>query len=159
MQPLKLVALDKEDLEVVSAHLQDAVLRVGDLVWRPRQKRFVAILNRFDWQKANAGNGSGQAGRAGQPFERRRAALRLERVMSAKLHNINVGQPDHVLSLLALLFEEGNSPGGHVTLVFSGGAAIRLEVECVEAELRDLGSTWGTTRKPEHRDDGEPTGS
>jgi hypothetical protein len=150
MQNLKLVALDKEDLEILSAHLQDAVLKIGDMVYQPKAKRFAAVARRFDWEKAHA-DGKGRQG-----FERRQAALRFERVTGAKLMNVPIGARNEVLSLLAVTFEEGIAPSGAVTLHFSGGAAIRLEVECIEAELKDLGLAWRTRSKPEHKDEGAP---
>jgi hypothetical protein len=148
MQNLKLVALDKEDLEILSAHLQDAVLKIGDMAYQPKARRFAAVARRFDWEKAHA-DGKGR-----EAFERRQAALRFERVIAAKLMNVPIGAKDEVLSLLALTFEEGAAPSGVVTLTFSGRAAIRLEVECIEAELRDLGPVWRTKRKPEHKGEG-----
>ena len=77
MSPLKLIALDEADLEIVSSHLQDAVGRVGDMAYIPSKKRFAALLNRFDWERAESGNGR-------KDFRRRRAALRFERVLSAR---------------------------------------------------------------------------
>jgi hypothetical protein len=147
MQELKLIALDQEDLAVLSAHLQDAVLRVGDMAYLKREKRFAAIANRFDWEAASSPAGSKRA------FARRRAGLRFERVLDAKLAGIDLSDKDRVLSLLAISFETGAEPEGHVTLTFSGGAAIRLHVECIEAQLGDLGAAWRTERKPEHADD------
>ena len=142
MTLLKLLALDEEDLQVVSSHLQDAVVRVGDMVFLPSQKRFVAIVNRFDWESAtNAGS---------KDFKRRRAGLRFDRVLSAKHKELRPEKPDRVLSLLAIQFEAGDAPSGKVTLTFSGGVVIQLDVECVEAELRDLGPSWVTRNKPEH---------
>lgn len=142
MTPLKLVALDEEDLAVVSSHLQDAVVRVEDLAYLPGQKRFAAVLNRFDWEKAS--------GEDGKTFQRRRAALRFDRVLCAKLKNIKPMARDRILSLLAVSFEPAEAPSGKVTLFFSGDASILLEVECIEAELKDLGPVWRTRFKPEH---------
>ena len=127
MEQLKLIALDEEDLSVVSSLLQDAVLRVGDMTYVPSQKRFAAVLNRFDWEKAVKGGG--------KDFRRRRAALRFG---------------DRVLSLLAVSFEPLEPPSGRVTLTFSGDASIQLQVECIEVELRDLGPAWRTHSKPVH---------
>lgn len=140
---LKLIALDKDDLDIISAHTQDAVIKVGDLTYLPREKRFVALLHRFDWAKA-LGNGSGRSN------ERRQAALRLERVQKARVQGIRLEAKRDVLELLAIQFESGDAPAGRVTLVFAGGAAIQLEVECIEAELKDLGAQWTTPSKPAH---------
>jgi len=149
MPLLKLLALDQEDLQVVSSHLQDAVLRAGDMAYLPSQKRFAAILNRFDWESAAA-----TAAKDAKDYERRRTALRFERVLAAKHKGLKPEQPDRVLSLLAIQFDAGDAPSGTVTLTFSGDVTIRLEVECVEAELRDLGPSWATQKKPEHPGEG-----
>ena len=153
MPDLRLIALDAEDLDVLSAHLQDAVLRVGEMSYLPKENRFVAIVNRFDWEKAAA---SKQKPAAQEQFERRRAGIRFERVKGAKLQGIDLSDKRTALALLAITFESaGNSqaPEGYVTLTFSGSAAIRLDVECVEVELKDLGAAWATNRSPEHPDD------
>lgn len=143
MDPLKFVVLDQEDLAVVSAHVQDAVVKVADVLWRPQEKRLVLALNRFDWEGAQAG---------GSDYHRRRAALRFERVLSCKCRNVNPAGKDAVLNLLDVCFQETAAPAGIVTLVFSGDAALRLEVECLEAELADLGPAWPTHVCPAHVD-------
>jgi hypothetical protein len=144
MPDLKLIALDKEDLSIVSAHLQDAVLKVADLAYLPQEKRFAAIANRFDWAEAL------QDSTGSQTFARRRAALRFERVHSAKVQGLDLNNKSAVLALLAIGFEEREPPSGDVTLQFAEGAAIRLSVECIEAELRDLGPVWQAKSKPQH---------
>lgn len=143
-QKLKLMALDADDLAVVSAHLQDAVTRIADLAYQPREHRFVALINRFDWAAAHGG------GRG--PFERRRAALRIERVTKAQIQGLDLGAKRDVLALLALTFEPrgGEDPGGVVTLMFAGGAAIRLDIECIEILVEDLGGAWAARAKPDH---------
>jgi hypothetical protein len=151
MEDLKLIALDPEDLRVISCHLQDAVLRVGDMAYLKGEKRFAAIANRFDWEQAAKENDA--------TYRRRRCAVRFERVMGAQVHGLDLKQKDTVLELLALGFEPAEEPSGTVTLLFAGGAAIRLRVECVEAELRDLGAAWRTHRKPEHAVDDIETSS
>jgi hypothetical protein len=153
MPDLRLIALDAEDLGVLSAHLQDAVLRVGEMSYLPKENRFVAIANRFDWEKAAA---SKQKSASHEQFERRRTGIRFERVNGAKLQGIDLRDRRTALALLAITFEPAGSPEapeGYVTLTFSGGAAIRLDVECVEVELKDLGAAWATNRSPEHPED------
>ncbi len=149
MGELKFVVLDEEDLEVVSTHLQDAVGKVADVRWRPREKRLVLALNRFDWEGAQSGNSE---------YHRRRSALRFERVLSCKCRDVNPAGKDAVLNLLAVEFQETNAPSGVVTISFSGGPTLRLEVECLEAELADLGPSWTTAARPIHEvaDDGAP---
>ncbi len=152
MPDLKLLALDSEDLHVVSAHLQDAVVRVADMTFDPRAKRFAAVLNRFDWERElSAPDGRGKA----KPH-RRRTGLRFERVLKARRLRIDPARKEDVLALLAVRFTEKDAPAGCITLDFSGGMAIELDVECIEAELRDLGAAWTTRHRPAHEsgDDG-----
>jgi hypothetical protein len=143
MEPVKFVALDRDDLEVVSAHLQDALVKVADVVWRPKEHRVVVGLDRFDWLSADG---------AKPELRRCRSALRFERVTCCKCRNVNPAGKDAVLNLLAVEFAEDDAPGGTVTLIFSGGAMLRLEVECLEAELADLGPAWPAKGRPMHAD-------
>jgi DUF2948 family protein len=153
MEPLKLIALDEDDLSVVSSLLQDAVLRVADMTYVPAQKRFAAVLNRFDWETAVKVDEKDKKDKKDKEFRRRRSALRFDRVFGAQLKNIKPRASERVLSLLAVSFEPKEPPSGHVTLYFSGDASIQLEVECIEAELRDLGPQWRTRSKPQHPGD------
>jgi hypothetical protein len=142
--PLKLTALDSEDLEVISAHMQDATLLVGDITYLPRQKKLVLVANRFDWENAEDSGG-------GRTFRRCRCGLQINRVFAVKYSKVRRDNPDGVLSLLAILFHPGaEPPGGIVELTFSGGGALRAEVECIEVALDDLGVSWETPRKPAH---------
>lgn len=145
MADLKLIALDDEDLAILSAHLQDAVVRVGDIMYEAPVQRFALLVNRFDWSTL-AQHGNNPA------LNRRRTGLRLQRVSAVRSFNINRSDKDAVLSLLAITFTTGEAPSGIVTLHFSGNMAIELDVECIEAELRDLGAAWLTTRQPRHPD-------
>jgi len=147
MHPMKLIALDRDDIEVVSAHVQDAVVKVADILWRPAEKRLIVALNRFDWESANGSEPC---------YRRRRSALRFDRVLACKCRQVSPREKDAVLNLLAVEFTESSSPAGVVTLLFSGGGALRLEVECLECELADLGPTWITGACPEHPDDATP---
>lgn len=141
MDLLKLVALDNDDIEVLSAHVQDSVVKIGDIMWRPAEKRLIVVVNRFDWEGAQS---------LVPPYRRRRAALRFERVNAFKCRNIACAEKDTVLNLLAIEFTPADAPGGHVMLTFSGGGALRLDVECLEAELADLGPAWATAACPAH---------
>jgi hypothetical protein len=150
MDALKFVVLDEEDLEVASTHLQDAVVRVSDILWRPYEKRLVVALNRFDWECAQVSQLGQGAKVANCEYRRRRAALRFERVMACKCLQIDPTRKDAVLNLLAVEFSETEAPSGVVMLTFSGGATLRLDVECLEAELADLGPSWTTAACPAH---------
>jgi hypothetical protein len=153
MTALKLLALDEEDLRVVSAHLQDAIMRVQDMTYLRRQQRFAAVLNRFDWLDAE--KGEGRRGR----YQRRQAALRFDRVLDAKIQNISDRNNDGIYELLTIQFQPSDPPGGEVLLIFAGDAAIRLTVECIEAELRDLSAAWRARTKPEHDTGDAPASS
>ena len=147
MPLLKLMAMDDEDLEILSAHLQDAVVKVADLDWRCGEKRFIAALNRFAWEEQMKG---GLFSRA-KTGERHRTALHFDRVLSVKTRGFDREKKDNVLSLLTMQFQPTVPPAGIVTLIFSGEAAIRLEVECIEAQLTDLGPVWQAKANPHHR--------
>ncbi len=147
MSSLKLIVLDVDDLAVVSAHLQDAVINVGDMTFQPKERRFVALCNRFDWDRAVS-----PAGRKRTPA-RRRTAIRIERVIKAQLQGIDLKAKDSVLSLLAVQFMASEEPAGVLTLTFSGGAAVRLQVECIEAGVTDLGPAWAAKATPNHSEE------
>ena len=126
----KLIALDADDLAVISAHVQDAFVRTGDIIWRQGEQRLVVGMNRLDWEQTLGGE-----------TEPRRliAALRFDRVLSCKSRNINLDAPDTALELLGIDFHPGEAPAGSAVLMFSHGGALRLDVECLECELADLG--------------------
>ena len=140
---LKLLALDEEDLKIVSAHVQDAVMKVGDLEFVAATKQFVMPMYRFAWE-AEASVSKPQP-------ERRNSVLHFGRVLSAKLSGISRDKPEDVLSLLAITFATTDAPAGTVGLVFSGGGAIQLDVECIEARLADLGGAWEAAARPVHK--------
>ena len=150
MEELKLVALDKDDIEIVSAHVQDALVGVADILWQPREHRFVVVLNRFDWMNAADARGAKNPDDAAPDYRRCRTALRFERVNACKCRDLDPLDKNAVLNLLAVEFAERDQPAGTVTLTFSGGAAIRLEVECLEAELVDLGEVFSAVLCPDH---------
>jgi len=143
MEQLKLVALDEEDLKIVSAHVQDALVKAGDLEYVPSRKYFIVPLNRFAWECSKSGLFRDHK-------ERRNSVLQFDRVLSARRAGIDPQKPGEVLELLAIVFTPGEAPGGSIELVFSGGAAIRLEVECIEARLSDLGGAWAAQSRPVH---------
>jgi Protein of unknown function (DUF2948) len=140
---LRLVALDVEDLPVLSAHCQDAVLKAGDLLFLPAEQRFVVVMNRFVWEATGAGWRK-------RDYQRRRAALHFDRVETVRSTGIDRDSGTAVLALLAVSFEPRDSPSGDVVLNFAGGGAIRLGVECLEAQLADLGPAWATAHAPHH---------
>jgi hypothetical protein len=120
---------------------------VGDIHWRPQEKRLVMGLDRFDWECAVCGE---------PHFRRRRTALRFDRVLACKGRNVQCQAKDVILNLLTIEFVETKAPGGSVVLIFSGGGEMRLDVECLEVELADLGPVWDTTCCPAHEDQVSP---
>jgi DNA-binding protein YbaB len=134
--PLKLLAQDAEDLAVISAALQDAVAKVGDIDYEPKARRLTIAFNRYRWE---AGGG-----------ERVRSALQLAGVLGFQARKIRRDASDAVLEILAMTFEPGEAPGGVVTIACAGGGDLRASVECVEAVLADVSQPWPTSRKPAH---------
>lgn len=141
MTDLKLIALDSEDLDVVSAHVQDAVVRVPDMGYARADRRFALLMNRFDWTSAT---GRREKGR------RKRAALHFDGVQSVTFNGFDPSAPEGVLELLALRFSPVDGPSGIVEISFAGGGTVRLGVECLEARLTDLGATWAASARPGH---------
>lgn len=145
MADLKLLALDGEDLAVISAHMQDAVFKVGDMEYEPRGLQFLLAANRFDWEKSEV---------KARKFQRHRAALVFKRVQAVRTQGIDRRRRDAVLSLLAIRFEQkGEGPDGTIELALSGNATLALDVECIEVQLADIGGAWETTSRPNHPDD------
>jgi hypothetical protein len=142
MQLLKLVAMDEQDLAIVSAHVQDAVLKVSDIVWLPAEKRVLLTMNRFVWEK--------KARLFSREHERRRAVLHFEGVTGIRSTGIDRAKEDGVLELLAIQFSGTEAPAGEIELDFAGGATMALAADYVEARLTDLGAAWSTAAKPRH---------
>jgi hypothetical protein len=128
---LKLIALDADDLAVISAHVQDARVQTADIVWRQGEKRLVVGMSRLDWEQTLSGETAPR---------RLIAALRFDRVLACKSRNIDLEAPGTTLELLGIEFHPAEPPGGSAVLMFSQGEALRLDVECLECELTDLGT-------------------
>jgi hypothetical protein len=142
---LRLIALDREDLEIISANLQDALVQVGEMAFLPESRQFALIAARFDWLKAEKGG-----------LERCRAALHFDRVVKVSCMGIAQKDKTRMLNLLSIRFKETEAPAGEIELTFSGGAALRLQVECVEARLRDGAERWKACAAPGHPCQDEP---
>lgn len=141
MDLLKILALEPEDLPVVSACLQDAIVRIGDINYGPKSRQFVMVANRFE----------GEHDQTAKTGHRRRTGVTFSQVNKVRSQKIRQGVNDAVLSLLTMEFIAGKTaPEGIVKLVFSGGGAIELEVECVEVQMEDLGPRWETANIPKH---------
>ena len=134
--PLRLLAQDAEDLEVISAAMQDAVAKVGEVSYEPKARRLTIAFNRYRWEAAGS--------------ERVRSGLQLGGVLNVQTRRIRRSPRDAVIEVLAVTFEPGEAPGGVVTIACAGGGDLRATVECVEAVLADVSQPWPTPRKPAH---------
>jgi hypothetical protein len=138
---LKLLAEDAADLDIIAAAAQDALLRVRDISFDKRARRFATFINRFRWEAA------GETG----PYERIRAALSFEGVLGAKSRNVRHESPEALAAILSISFEpDQEPPGGTLKVLLAGGGEIALEVECLDAVLVDVGPAWPTPRRPDH---------
>jgi len=136
--PLQLLAQDADDLAIISAAMQDAVAKVGDITYEPKARLLTMAFNRYRWEAG--GN------------ERVRSALQLGGVMKLQARKVRRGARDAVLEVLAVTFDAGEAPGGLITISCAGGGDLRATVECVDAVLADVSKPWPTTRAPAHQD-------
>jgi hypothetical protein len=144
--PFKVTARDAEDLAVVAAFLQDAILPAPEMTYDPETKRFVAILSRFRWERVDRG----PTGEDGAPlYERVHTALRFEEVTSVRSIKLDRGDPKLMLNLLSIGWETVDG-GDVVDLVFADGATIRLDVARLSCHVEDLGEPWVTPFRPDH---------
>jgi len=150
MSPLRLRAIDQLDLSVIAAHLQDAVAKVGDMGFDPKRRRFAILFNRFMWEDVQDDLGAGPKPDRDAPYRRVRSAVHFEGVLRVQSSGMRLSEKEAVAELLTLKFEPHDEPGGIMSLAFAGGAALRLEVECLDAWLSDISAPWSTQRRPEH---------
>lgn len=134
---LKLSTEDASDLEVISAHMQDALVRVADMKYLKKQHQFALVANRYAWEMEG-------------DTQRRRSGLHCNQVLSVKQVGLTTADADTILSLLSITFEPDENPSGTVVFTFSAGFTIRLQVEYLDIHLRDLGPAWGTPHTPSH---------
>ena len=139
---LRLLAFDDEDLAILSAHVQDMTVNMDDFAWLPGDKTFAFAGERFDWVGADGGL-----------CQRVECGLHFGRVLRVRKQALDGLK---TLNLLSIVFEPADAPSGAVTLAFSGGATIRLDVECLEAQMRDLGPRRPCGCKPDHPGDAGP---
>jgi len=134
---LRLLAQDADDLTVISAALQDAVCKIGDIAYEPATRRLTLGLNRYRWEGERGG-------------ERVRCGLQIGSVLKVQTRKLRLGAKDAVVELLTIAFEPGEAPGGVLTLNFAGGGDLRAYVECLDAVLADVSAPWPTPRTPVH---------
>lgn len=130
--PLNLGAEDADDLQVISTLTQDAVFPITEMTWRPSERRFGLLLNRFRWEDKDA------AARRDRPFERVQSVLVFDSVLSVSSQGVDRSDKDMVMSLLSVDFEAGEDGAGLVMLTLAGDGAIRLSVEALDVTLKDV---------------------
>ncbi|MEM1149721.1 MAG: DUF2948 family protein [Pseudomonadota bacterium] len=139
---LRLMAQDQEDLEVISAAVQDAVSQVGNFAYKARQRRFSLELNRFRWEHEST------------PKQRVRSILSIDNVLAARVRGVPQNQPELVISVLQLRFEPGeDAPAGRVVVLLAGDGEIALDVEALDVTLLDSETAWPTRKTPKHGKD------
>ena len=139
---LRLRATDAEDLTILSAALQDAIVPVLDISFEPENHRFIAVFNRFKWEAADRGETDDE----GNPvYERTHAGLRVEGATAVRRRGIDPKRPGAFLQVLAIRAVEGA-----VEFDFAGGKAIRVEVPKIDVYLDDMGEAWPSTNRPGH---------
>jgi hypothetical protein len=142
-KPLRLFTEDAEDLKIIAAAVQDAVVKAGNLKYEQKKRRFGLELNRYRWETAPK--------RKGEPGERVRSLLAFDGVMGVKTRAITKADPELILSLLSVEFTpDAEPPGGKVTLLFAGDGEIVLTVEALDGSLIDSDYVWPTRHVPSH---------
>lgn len=137
LAPLRLLAEDADDLQIMSMALQDAILRPQDIVWERSRRQVTLTLSRFCWECGGT---------------RVMAAMQFGDVEAVKSRRLSRGL-DMAHELLAMDFIPGEAPGGRIIMMFAGGGDLRLDVECLDAVLTDLSDRW-PARIPPHHDAG-----
>jgi len=136
---LRLRAEDATDLGIVAACLQDAVVRRRDMGWQRRRRRFAMLANRYMWERKGG--------------FRIRCGLHFDSVLRAQASGMEGIGDDAVLNLLTIGHEPLADDRQRLTLVFAGGPLVRLETECIDVSLDDIGEPWATPRHPDHGGD------
>lgn len=130
--PLYLGVEDPEDLNVLSSLVQDAVFPITEMTWRAAERRFALLLNRFRWEDRDS------ADKRKRGYERVQSLLVVDQVLRVSSQGVDRSDKDTVMSLLSVSFEAGEDGAGHILLTLAGDGAIRLEVEALDATLRDV---------------------
>ncbi len=157
--PLKLRAVDADDIAVMSACLQDALVPVHDMRFLAGEASFVLVANRFCWEKLppallDPGEDGGAITEGEDSgFERVHSALSIEHVRRVQTRGFSPSEPtdtERLLEVLAVTAEAGDGGRAALSLLFAGGIAVRLEVEKIEVILQDVGEPWPTMWRPAH---------
>ncbi|MEO0549488.1 MAG: DUF2948 family protein [Pseudomonadota bacterium] len=137
-KPLRLIAQNGDDLEIISAAVQDAVLKAENLKFNRREHRFTIELNRYRWETP-------------KDKARVRAILAIDTVLNVRTRAVSKADPDMVMSVLSLKFApDAGPPGGKLSILFSGDGELELTVEALDLTLLDSTYEWSTRHRPDH---------
>ena len=140
---LKLIGKNEDDLKIISAHLQDSIVTVKDIVFLKRNRSFVMIVNRFMWEDVERG--------VFRYNKRIKCAIKFEGVIEVKSKNINQKNKNKSLEYLAMKFDPTIDGNNKISIFFSGNSSIILILEDVELVMNDLGSPWKVKHTPKHK--------
>ena len=143
VQNLKLIARTTEDLRVISAHLQDSIVKTSDIANLKKNRIFLMQLNRFMWEDVEKG--------VFRKNKRIRTILKFENVLEVNSKNIRQGSKDKFLDFLAIESYKMSNNNYEMKLIFSGDSIIRVIAEVIEVTLDDQGEPWDTKNKPKHK--------
>tara|TARA_Y100000817_G_C16680244_1_gene465575 strand:- start:84 stop:542 length:459 start_codon:yes stop_codon:yes gene_type:complete len=144
VQNLKLIAKTDEDLRVISAHLQDSIVKTSDIANLKKNKIFLMQLNRFMWEDVEKG--------VFRKNKRIRTVLKFENVLRVTSKNINQKKKERFLDFLAIETMKMPDKNYEMNLIFSGDIIIKLVAEAIEVTLDDQGTSWESKNKPRHKD-------
>tara|TARA_B100000131_G_scaffold315767_1_gene354751 strand:- start:278 stop:721 length:444 start_codon:yes stop_codon:yes gene_type:complete len=143
-QNLKLIAKTDADLKVISAHLQDSIVKTSDIANLKKNKIFLMQLNRFMWEDVEKG--------VFRKNKRIRTVLKFDNVLHVRSKNINQMKGDRFLDFLAIESKEMPDKNYEMNLIFSGDVIIKIIAEAIEVKLDDQGTPWESKNKPKHDD-------
>ena len=144
VQNLKLIARTTEDLRVISAHLQDSIVKTSDIANLKKNRIFLMQLNRFMWEDVEKG--------VFRKNKRIRTVLKFENILKVASKNVNQNKNDRFLDFLAIETIKMPDKNYEMNLIFSGDVVLKLIAEAIEVTLDDQGSAWESKNKPEHKD-------
>ena len=142
IQKLKLIAKTEDDLRVISAHLQDSIVKISDIA-SLKNRLFLMQLNRFMWEDVEKG--------VFRKNKRIRTVIKFENVINVMSKNINQNI-ERFLDFLTIKSSKNPNENYNINLIFSGDIIIKLEVEAIEVTLDDQGSPWESKNRPKHKD-------
>jgi len=144
VQNLKLIARTTEDLRVISAHLQDSIVKTSDIANLKKNRIFLMQLNRFMWEDVEKG--------VFRKNKRIRTVLKFENILKVASKNVDQNKNDRFLDFLAIETIKMPDKNYEMNLIFSGDVVLKLVAEAIEVTLDDQGSPWESKNKPEHKD-------